>query len=109
MHLFYLKPDKKKKRYNFILLIPKREKEKLLEKEERARLNLLKKQERLAKGSIKPLEMFKNSEYSEWDSMGLPLKDREGIEISKSKRKKLEKEYAAQVKLHQEFLLDSQG
>lgn len=58
----------------------------------------------MAKGSIKPFDLFKTAEYSEWDSMGIPVKDKEGIEISKSKRKKLEKEYNAQVKLHEEYL-----
>lgn len=82
----------------------KREQEKLQEKEEKKRLLELKNKERLLKGSINPLEMFKKSEYSEWDSNGIPTLDKDGMEISKSKRKKLEKEYHAQVKLHQEFL-----
>jgi cysteinyl-tRNA synthetase len=81
-----------------------REQEKIREKQEKQRLQELKLQEKLLKSAIKPSEMFKNAEYSSWDSNGLPLTDANGVEISKSKRKKLEKEYNAQVKLHDEYL-----
>lgn len=37
-------------------------------------------------------------------TQGLPTKDKEGAEVTKSKRKKLEKEMGQQGKLHQEYL-----
>ena len=82
-----------------------REREKMQEKEERAQIAEIKRLEKLSKGSVAPQDMFKNSEeYSDWDSLGIPVKDKSGKEISKSRRKKLEKEYNAQVKLHQDYL-----
>ena len=35
--------------------------------------------ERLAKGKLSPNEMFRTSEYTEWDDKGLPTKDKEGM------------------------------
>ncbi|GAA5838709.1 hypothetical protein JCM11251_003269 [Rhodosporidiobolus azoricus] len=62
--------------------------------------------ERLEKGRVAPEEMFRRNteEYSEWDEQGLPLKDKEGVELPKSKQKKLKKEWDSQQKLHAEFL-----
>ena len=92
-----------------ILLQQKQEKltkefEKNREKEEKKRLQQLLLKSRLERSAIKPSEMFQNAEYSSWDANGLPLTDSNGVELSKSKRKKLEKEYNAQVKLHEEYL-----
>ena len=68
----------------------------------------LKRLERLKKGSVVPKEMFKTEEFkkefSEWDENGIPTKDQQGEPLSKSKRKKCEKEYSAQEKLHFEYL-----
>lgn len=61
--------------------------------------------EKLEKGRMPPTEMFKQDpEYSEWDAQGLPTKDKEGVELAKSKGKKLKKEWDMQTKLHQAFL-----
>ncbi|GAA5909081.1 hypothetical protein JCM6882_001183 [Rhodosporidiobolus microsporus] len=62
--------------------------------------------ERLEKGRLAPQEMFRSNaeEFSEWDEQGLPLKDKEGVELPKSKQKKLKKEWDVQKKLHDEFL-----
>lgn len=64
--------------------------------------------EKLAKSKISPLEMFKIGEnsgkYSEYDEQGIPTKDSEGVEITKSARKKLVKLWDLQNKLHQEYL-----
>ncbi|TNY18040.1 tRNA synthetases class I (C) catalytic domain-containing protein [Rhodotorula diobovata] len=60
--------------------------------------------ERLEKGRVAPEDMFRTDEFSEWDDAGLPTKDREGNEVNKSRSKKLAKEFAAQKKLHEEFL-----
>lgn len=42
--------------------------------------------------------------YSEWDAAGLPTKDGEGKEVSKSAAKKWVKEQKAQEKLHGAYL-----
>lgn len=60
--------------------------------------------ERLEKGKLSHLEMFRTSEYSEWDAEGLPTKDAEGKELAKSRGKKLKKEWDRQKKLHQGWL-----
>ncbi|KDE05486.1 cysteinyl-tRNA synthetase [Microbotryum lychnidis-dioicae p1A1 Lamole] len=62
-----------------------------------------KRREKLEKGRVDPKVMFRTEEYSEWDKQGLPAKDKEGIELPKSRRKKLQKEWDAQNKLHEEF------
>lgn len=57
--------------------------------------------DRLEKGRLSPSEMFKpptSEEFSEWDEAGLPLKDKEGVEIAKSRGKKLKKEWDMQKK-----------
>ena len=45
-----------------------------------------------------PKELFKTAEYSEWNENGIPTKDKEGKEITKSQLKKLNKMYEAQKK-----------
>ncbi|KAI9203862.1 tRNA synthetases class I (C) catalytic domain-containing protein [Polychytrium aggregatum] len=84
-----------------------REQQKQREKEARLQQAHAKKLEKLAKGQTPPEQMFKNEEglklYSKWDEKGLPTHDIGGEEISKSKGKKLQKEYDAQVKLHEEY------
>ncbi|GAA5982819.1 hypothetical protein JCM11641_004635 [Rhodosporidiobolus odoratus] len=60
--------------------------------------------ERLEKGRLAPQEMFRTEEYSEWDADGVPVKDKEGVELPKSRGKKLKKEWDGQKKLHDEFL-----
>jgi len=42
--------------------------------------------------------------YTEWDEAGIPTKDGEGKEISKSLGKKFVKEMRVQEKLHGEWL-----
>ena len=39
----------------------------LLEKEQRLKLAAQKKAEQLAKGATRPIDLFKTSEFSEWD------------------------------------------
>ncbi|KAK7049885.1 cysteinyl-tRNA synthetase [Paramarasmius palmivorus] len=65
--------------------------------------------QRLEKGRVPPEQMFKppnvpEGTYSSWDDAGLPLTDGEGKELSKSHLKKVQKSYADQKKLHEEFL-----
>ncbi|KAI5291632.1 hypothetical protein KEM54_002562 [Ascosphaera aggregata] len=81
------------------------------EKEERARQKQRDKEERerealkkAEKGKLSHLEMFKTKEYSAWDAEGLPTKDAEGNELTKSKAKKLKKDWDRQKKLHEAWL-----
>lgn len=53
---------------------------------------------------LSPNDMFRTAEYSAWDDEGLPIKDREGADVPKSKAKKLRKEWEKQKKLHEEYL-----
>lgn len=53
------------------------------------------------KGRLSHKEMFRLPEFSAWDDDGLPTKDREGEEITKSRRKKLQKDWERQKKLHE--------
>lgn len=75
-----------------------------LEKKELARIEAQRKRvEKLAKGKIDPKTMFCTPEYTEWDDRGIPTTDTLG-DLSKGKRKKLQKEYEMQEKLYKEFL-----
>lgn len=65
--------------------------------------------ERLDKGKLSHLDMFRTTEYSEWDTDGLPLKDAEGNEVAKSKSKKLRKDWERQKKLHDAWSASSRG
>jgi cysteinyl-tRNA synthetase len=53
---------------------------------------------------ISPNDMFRTEEYSAWDDEGLPTKDKEGVDVPKSKTKKMKKEWEKQKKLHEEHL-----
>ncbi|KAL8801970.1 MAG: hypothetical protein Q9200_006750 [Gallowayella weberi] len=65
-------------------------------------------EEKAKKDEIKPVDMFRTSEYSTqysaWDEEGLPIKDFAGMEITQSKRKKLVKEQLQQKKRHEAWL-----
>ncbi|KAJ2701179.1 cysteinyl-tRNA synthetase [Coemansia sp. IMI 209128] len=78
------------------------------QKEAAARATEAKRQERLARGKLSPMDMFRTAEmaeqYSAWDDNGLPTKDQMGEDLPKSKLKKLAKEQSAQAKLHDEYL-----
>nr|XP_018264033.1 cysteine-tRNA ligase [Kwoniella dejecticola CBS 10117]OBR86191.1 cysteine-tRNA ligase [Kwoniella dejecticola CBS 10117] len=82
--------------------------EKLAKKEANARAAEEKRIAQLEKGKISPKAMFKpphtNGLYTEWDAEGLPTKDAEGNEVSKSLLKKLAKEVKVQEKLHEAYL-----
>lgn len=53
------------------------------------------------KGRVSHLEMFKTGEWSAWDEDGVPVKDKEGVEVTKSRGKKLRKEWERQRKVHE--------
>ena len=46
---------------------------------------------------------------SEWDETGMPTKDKEGNEVTKKKRKKLQKKWDAQAKLNAKYDIDPLG
>lgn len=62
---------------------------------------------RLEAGKLSHLDMFRTSEYSEWDAEGLPVKDAEGKEVAKSRSKKLRKDWERQKKTHEAYLASS--
>ena len=53
------------------------------------------------KGRLSHKEMFRSPEFSAWDDDGLPTKDKDGEEVTKSRRKKLQKDWERQRKLHE--------
>lgn len=81
-----------------------REEAKRLKKLQQQKLKEQKEQERKEKAKVSPLEMFKNNElYSAWDENGLPTKDKDGNDVTKSMTKKLKKQWDQQKNLHEEF------
>ncbi len=52
---------------------------------------------------INPRDMFRTDEYSAWDDEGMPIKDKEGVDVAKGRVKKLRKEWEKQKKLFEEF------
>lgn len=57
-------------------------------------------EQRLQRAKVDPKVMFKEDGegWTEFDNDGIPTKDKEGVEVVKSKRKKLEKQHKAQRK-----------
>ncbi|KAL8922285.1 MAG: hypothetical protein Q9208_005255 [Pyrenodesmia sp. 3 TL-2023] len=74
-------------------------------KEEQRRIAKMEREKEAAaradKGKLSHLDMFKTADYSAWDEEGLPLKDQDGNEITKSKSKKLKNQWERQKKLHE--------
>ncbi|KAK0448825.1 tRNA synthetases class I (C) catalytic domain-containing protein [Armillaria borealis] len=65
--------------------------------------------QKLEKGRVAPHHMFRppnvaEGAYGSWNDDGIPLTDGEGKELSKNQAKKLQKDWSAQKKLHEEFL-----
>ncbi|KAJ5291291.1 hypothetical protein N7478_000542 [Penicillium angulare] len=57
------------------------------------------------RAKIDPLQMFRTSdEFSQWDENGIPTVDSAGTEVSKSRRKKLVKDWERQKKIHEQWL-----
>ncbi|KAF8476876.1 tRNA synthetases class I (C) catalytic domain-containing protein [Kalaharituber pfeilii] len=94
------------------LLAQKAEKERKAAEKERRRLELKAEREeaerrKLEAGELSHLEMFRPphcDEYSEWDDDGIPTKMKEGEEVTKSRIKKLKKEWEKQKKLHDAYI-----
>lgn len=62
--------------------------------------------ERAKQAAIPPNELFRSDteSYSAWDESGIPTHDASGVELAKSKRKKLVKEWEAQQKLYEQHV-----
>lgn len=58
----------------------------------------------VGKGRLSHTDMFRTEEFSEWDQDGVPLKDKDGREVAKSRVKKLRKEWEKQKKLHETWV-----
>lgn len=65
--------------------------------------------QRLEKGKLSHLEMFRTNEYSAWDDDGIPTRDAAGEEINKSRGKKLRKDWERQKKMHETWLASQMG
>ena len=76
----------------------------LAARREREELKVKPKVVKEERGRLSHFNMFQTDEYSAWDSEGFPLKDKEGEEITKSKRKKLTKDWERQKKAHEIWL-----
>ncbi|KZV98892.1 cysteinyl-tRNA synthetase, partial [Exidia glandulosa HHB12029] len=57
--------------------------------------------EKREKARVRPEDMFRTEAYSEWDERGIPTKDKDGKELSKSATKTLNKAWEVQRKLHE--------
>jgi len=80
------------------------------QKKEEARLERERlEREKAEKGRLSHLEMFRTGEYKEWDEEGIPIRDASGEEITKSRGKKLRKDWERQKKLHEEWLKKESG
>lgn len=84
------------------------EKHRKLEKEKQKAAREAKRLEELEKGRVSPLEMFRVGEYagkfSQFDERGMPTKDINGEELTKSTLKGLAKARAKQEKRHSTFV-----
>ena len=56
------------------------------------------------KGRLSHTEMFRSPDFSAWDDDGLPTRDKDGEEVTKSRRKKLQKDWDRQKKLHEAWM-----
>ncbi|WEW56034.1 cysteinyl-tRNA synthetase [Emydomyces testavorans] len=82
-----------------------RARKKQLEKEAREK----EARERAEKGRLSHLLMFRTNEFSAWDDNGIPVKDAAGEDLTKSKAKKLRKEWEKQKKEHEAWLAKQNG
>lgn len=79
-----------------------------LEKQQRAEELARKNRERDRQASIPPAEMFQTGAYeglySTYDEEGIPLLDKDGVELTKNARKKLKKAHQQQTTAHEAWL-----
>ena len=72
-------------------------------KRKREREEADKKAKLAEQAKISPKDMFRTEEYSAWDEDGVPVKDKEGVDVAKGRVKKLRKEWEKQKKLFDEY------
>jgi cysteinyl-tRNA synthetase len=72
-------------------------------KVKREREEAEKQREKDEKAKVSPRDIFRTSEYSAWDDDGVPTKDKDGNDVTKSKRKVLAKEWKRQEKMHEDW------
>ncbi|KAL7422245.1 cysteinyl-tRNA synthetase [Cryptotrichosporon argae] len=82
--------------------------DKLAKKEANAAAERARRLALLEKGRVAPADMFRpphvsEATYSAWDKHGVPTKDGEGAELSKSAVKKAQKQWKEQEKAHEAF------
>lgn len=82
----------------------KRDAEKAAAKAERERAKEEEERRKEEQAKVRPEDMFRTEEYSEWDADGLPTKDKEGKELAKNQVKKVKKAWEAQKKVHEAWL-----
>ncbi|KAG0241669.1 tRNA synthetases class I (C) catalytic domain-containing protein [Mortierella sp. GBAus27b] len=85
--------------------------ERAARKEELARAKEAARLAKLEKGKVSHLEMFRQganaAEFGSFEvETGIPLTDKDGQELPKSRRKKLTKDWEAQKKLHEDYLAE---
>lgn len=81
--------------------------EKSKQKEEAKRKRDEEQRQKLAKGKLRPEDMFRpplTDEYSAWDPTGIPTIMQDGTPVSSNRVKKLKKEWDKQKKAHEAFL-----
>ena len=61
-------------------------------------------QQKAEKGKVDPREMFRTADWADWDDEGVPLREKDGTEVTQSKRKKLRKDWERQKKAHEAWL-----
>lgn len=82
-----------------------REEEKRQRQLEMAQINEAKLAAKLERAKLSPSTMFRSDPaYGQFDEQNIPTHDAQGAELSKNARKKLLKEYEAQVELHQKYI-----
>ena len=81
------------------------EEESKRKKEQLAQLKREREQQQREKASVHPTQMFLHmtDTYSNWDEGGIPTHDAKGEPVSKSLRKKLQKEWDKQKKLYEKY------
>ncbi|EFE44025.1 hypothetical protein TRV_01205 [Trichophyton verrucosum HKI 0517] len=60
--------------------------------------------EKMEKGRLSPYEMFRTDEFTAWDQDGVPTKDSEGKDLSKTRVKKLRKDWERKKKLQEAWM-----
>jgi cysteinyl-tRNA synthetase len=73
-------------------------------KEKREKEEVEKKAKLAEQAKVSPQDLFRTEEYSAWDDEGVPTKDKEGVDVPKSKTKKMKKEWEKQKKLYDEYV-----